>query len=268
MLLLGLLILASACTNSTSSSTSSPESASTSPEPEAAPLLPANPLIASLETAHQREQFLQHDAIQFDLILRFGGKERVNATFTLATNSGNAKISLRDSTEILVLGDRSYHSPNHSNPARVRWDAFTWPYFFMFPYKLSDPGTQWEIYPDSTLNDRSYLARKLTFSAGTGDAPDDWYIAYANPEKQLIEVAAYIVTAGQSQQDAEKDPHAIEYLNYIDVEGIPIASEWKFWGWRVAEGLTDELGDAELNNIHFVDLPEDYFNLPTSFIES
>lgn len=243
------------------------------PTPEAEPSTspseapPADPLIAPLEAAHQRARFLEREAIQFDLLLRFGGKERINATFTLATNSTQARIQLRDSSEIIVRGNQSYHSPEHPQPARVRFDAYTWSYFFLFPYKLSDPGTQWAVYPDSTLNERPYLARKVTFNPGTGDAPDDWYIAYARPDRSLIEVAAYIVTAGQSQEAAEKDPHAIEYLDYTEVDGVPIASRWKFWGWRSTEGLTQELGSAELSNIRFVDPADNFFNPPSNFVE-
>jgi hypothetical protein len=29
----------------------------------------------------------------------------------------------------------------------------------------------------------NYLTEKLTFKSGTGDAPDDWYVVYADKNK-------------------------------------------------------------------------------------
>jgi len=71
---------------------------------------------------------------------------------------------------------------------------------------------------------------------------------YADKQTNLTRCAAYIVTAGgSSQEEAEEDPHAIEYLDYKLVDGIPISHEWKFWAWRTDEGLTDQLGFATIN---------------------
>jgi hypothetical protein len=91
---------------------------------------------------------------------------------------------------------------------------------------------------------------------------------YADEKSNLIQCAAYIVTAGGStQEEAEKDPHAIEYTNYIEVDGIPFAQNWKFWGWQPAEGLTDQLGEATITNIQFVDLEADFFTAPADFLK-
>ena len=117
------------------------------------------------------------------------------------------------------------------------------------------------------MNGENYLTHKLSFEAGTGDAPDDWYVLYADEDSQLLQVAAYIVTAGQSQEEAEEDPHAIEYLNYQTVDGVPFATEWKFWGWRTEEGLTDQLGSANVSNIKLLDDTGDVFTPPADFVE-
>jgi hypothetical protein len=49
----------------------------------------------------------------------------------------------------------------------------------------------------------NYLTEKLTFKSGTGDAPDDWYVVYADKKTNLLETA-YIVTLKAGKEEAEK----------------------------------------------------------------
>ncbi|NNK81223.1 MAG: hypothetical protein HKO93_06980, partial [Flavobacteriales bacterium] len=142
----------------------------------------------------------------------------------------------------------------------ARFAAYTWSYFFLLPYKVTDPGTIWSDYLDNSPLAKKSNAKKLTFEEGIGDAPDDWYIIYSDKPSGLMDVAAYIVTAGASIEEAEKDPHAIEYENYHMVEGIPIAKNWTFWSWRETEGLVDTLGWAELNDFRFSSMDEALFS--------
>jgi hypothetical protein len=231
------------------------------------PSVNANPYVAAVEEAHQRTAFLAQEAIQFDIVLTFGGKERVNGTITALTNSTKARIDYKDGRVLIYDGEKVY-AADAENAANKRFAAYTWPYFFLFPYKLSDKGTIWNPYEKNMLNEHTYRAQKLTFEAGTGDDPNDWYITYANPENNLIEAAAYIVTAGgASQAEAERDPHAIVYSNYQEVDGIPIAHQWAFWGWRVELGLTRQLGAATLSNFQFVKEKAARFARPEGYVE-
>ncbi|MEO0727884.1 MAG: DUF6503 family protein [Bacteroidota bacterium] len=220
-----------------------------------------------IEDAHAKSDFRKHEAVQFDLQLFFGGSERLNGTLTLSTDSRQALIATKDGKKIYVQDDKIFLSPETENMASARFGAYTWSYFFLMPFKLNDGGTVWTDYPDKSMNGENYLTHKLSFEAGTGDAPDDWYVLYADEDSQLLQVAAYIVTAGSSQEEAEEDPHAIEYLNYQTVDGVPFATEWKFWGWRTEEGLTDQLGNANLSNIKLLDETGDLFTPPADFVE-
>ena len=224
-------------------------------------------LIQNIERAHKKSEFLAHQAIRFDLRLFFGGTERLNARVTLLTNSSKGMIESKDGWKIYFDGSSVYHSPELESSSRVRFDALTWSYFFLFPYKLSDPGTKWSAFDQDRLNGKQYITQKLTFAPGTGDAPEYWYVIYADAKTELIEYSAYIVTATKSREDAEADPHAIQYLNYTSVDGIPIATRWSFWEWRKEGGITRQLGTAELKDIQFVDLEDDFFQVPENFIE-
>ncbi|CAA6803932.1 MAG: Unknown protein [uncultured Aureispira sp.] len=226
-----------------------------------------NVFVASVEEAHQRAAFLTKKAIQFDILLSFGGKERLNGTILVTTDSRQAVTTYKNGEKLYYNEDNVYHAPTMENAKRARFNAYTWPYFALFPYKLSDPGTNWSAYEQTSLNEKEYLSQKLSFDAGTGDDPGDWYIVYADKETHLIDVAAYIVTAGKTQAEAEEDPHAIQYKDYTMVDGIPIPQRWIFWEWRKEGGLTKELGSAAISNIKFVEADEKTFVAPDNFTE-
>ena len=217
------------------------------------------------EKAHLKKEFNSKEAIQFDLKLEFGGAERMNAKFTLLTNSSKGVIEYENGAKIIFDQDKVFYSTTIPNEEAVRFDAFTWSYFFLFPYKVSDTGTIWTAYSNTEKDSKKYFTEKLTFASGTGDAPDDWYVVYADAKSNLIEKAAYIVTLKSDKTEAEKNPHAIQYVNYTEVEGIPIATKWVFWGWEEGKGLTDELGQASLTNIKFITADANYFIAGSDF---
>jgi hypothetical protein len=209
-----------------------------------------NPFVDELEKAHAKNDFMSKDAVKFDLQLSFGGKERLKGSLTLLTNSSAGLIEYQDGRKLLYKEGQVYYTKEF-NEKQASFAAYTWSYFFLLPYKISDPGTQLLETPYKDLQNKTYHSRKLVFDPETGASPDDWYILYNDQSTSLLRAAAYIVTAGKSAEEAEKDPHAIEYLNYQQIEGIPIANEWKFWAWRPDSGFTKQLGEARLSNIHF-----------------
>ena len=219
-----------------------------------------------VEKAHHTEAFLAQEAVQFDLKLEFGGSERMNAKFTLLTNSSKGAIEFGNGSKIVFDNAKVSYAPTIPNEEAVRFDAFTWSYFFLFPNKLSDPGTIWNAYDNKEKDAANYLTEKLTFKSGTGDAPDDWYVVYADEKTNLIEKAAYIVTLKAGKEAAEKNPHAIQYLEYKDVDGIPMATKWIFWGWEEGKGLTENLGQATLSNIQFIKADTAYFTAGADFL--
>ena len=201
--------------------------------------------IDKIESAHHKSEFLQEEAVSFHLNLTFGGKERLDALLTTTTNSTHGIIEFSNGEAISFAHDTIWATKALTeNQNKTRFDAFTWTYFFLFPYKLSDDGTVWSSTRLDTLNEKTYNRQKLTFKNAVGDTPDDWYILFSNPETNLIEVSSYIVTANKTLEEAEADPHAIQYLDYKNVKNIPIAHQWIFWEWREKEGLTKQLGEG------------------------
>ncbi len=215
--------------------------------------------VDQVETAHAKTSFLENPSVQFDLQLFFGGQKQLDARITTLTNSGKIRMDIKNGVSLFFDGNDIYQTPANVNYPGARFDILTWSYFFLFPYKLSDPGTRWLDYPNRTLNGQDYLVKKLTFEENIGDSPDDWYVVYVDPEKQRIRYAAYIITLYKSQQVAEEDPHAIEYTDYRMVNNIPIAHQWTFWEWRENEPLGKKLGTAKLSQIQFKNLSADFY---------
>ncbi len=218
-----------------------------------------------IEAAHHKIEFQHEKAIEFDILLVFGNKTRLNGKMILLTDGTKGLIEEKNGEQLYFDHDAIYLNPTYSTSEGARFKAYTWSYFFLFPYKLSDPGTVWNPYSDSTLNGKTYDSAKLTFENGTGNADQDWYIVYADQETNLIHTAAYIVTANKSKEEAEKDPHAIVYEEYKQVNGVPIAQKWSFYEWNEKGGLTNKLGQADLAGIRFVEVDSTFFNPPAGF---
>lgn len=223
--------------------------------------------VETIEKAYSKDVFLSNDAIELDMVISFGGNERLNGKMTFLTNSTKGKIELKDGTFIYYDGEKVFHSPNLKNAKAARFDAYTWMYFLLFPTKLSDQGTIWSDVESAKLNDKTYNSQRLTFEANTGDAPDDWYIVYSDPKTNMMDYVAYIVTVNKSTEAAESDPHAIGYSNYKMIDGVPIAHNWEFYEWSKDGGIGNVIGNSIIDNVKFVTPDADTFSIPADFIE-
>ncbi len=209
--------------------------------------------VLDIEKAHKKTAFLEKQLVSFDMKLSFGSKHTIDCKISMLTNTSKLRIDNKDGSSFIFDGSKLYATPEDTDTKGARFGIFTWSYFFALPYKLSDSGVHLAIEDDKKLNDKNYHSAKLTFDKNVGDAPDDWYILFNDPKTLLLHAASYIVTYGKNGNTAkaEEDPHAIVYSNYTDIDGIPIATDWKFYGWRANKGLTEQLGAATLSNITF-----------------
>lgn len=207
---------------------------------------------------------MQQNAVSFDIVLTMGGSERLNATIISLTNSNGIKLVKKDKTSLVYDGENVFLSPSGSNDERARFDVFTWNYFFNLPFKLTDPGTNWKMLKPTVIKGETFNRGKLSFDNEIGDSPDDWYIIYQEPKSELLYAAAYIVTLGKEVEKAEEDPHAIVYHNYELIDGIPIATKWTFHNWSEENGIEEQIGEAKISKIKFVDRDESFFKEPNN----
>lgn len=219
--------------------------------------------VQNIQEAHRTADFKDKYAIQFDLTLFFGGKKRLEATITGTTSSSKVKVARKDGAALLFDEGSVWKLPANAEWPSARFDALTWQYFFFAPHKFDDDGTNWKRTGKSKQNGLSYKTGKLTFETGTGDAPDDWYIAYTDAKTDQLATLAYIVTFG-GRDATEAEPHAISYSDYQPVDGVPIAHQWTFNMWSPESGLGEEIGSATISNVRFLDASAADFKLDTA----
>ena len=109
-------------------------------------------------------------------------------------------------------------------------------YFHAFPFVMTDPGINYEILPQKEVNGKMYDAVKISYNAGVGDAPDDYYIAHFDVETHQMYLLLYTVTYFQGKPGDKFS--AIIFDDWKEVNGLLVPNKMK--GFKYADG---ELGE-------------------------
>lgn len=206
-----------------------------------------------VEEAHGMNAWKAQEAVSADVTVTFGGREALSGHLVFKTDMSASRLELIDGTVAVYDGTDAWVAPQAADFQGARFHLLTWPYFLSLPYKLRDPGTHLSDFGERELQGKVYETARLSFEAGVGDTPDDWYVVYREPETGLVRAMAYIVTYGTSRAAAEAEPHAITYDDFVDVEGARVATSWTFWHWGEEEGIhNDPIGTAEIANLRFL----------------
>lgn len=217
--------------------------------------------VRGLEIAHCKKQFLQNEVVCFNLDLTYKGKKAFEGKIYSTTNSSSIRVEYANGKTHVFKEGKYFSNEDSTDLESIRFSVQTWQYFFMLPFKLSDPGTHWELLEDRNINGINYNRCKLTFDSEIGDTPDDWYVIHYNKESGLIHHVGYIVTGGnRSVEEAEKNARAISYSNYALIDSVRIAKTWTFSNYDMDSKITDTLGYATISNIFFLD-NVDIFNI-------
>lgn len=222
---------------------------------------PPSALVRAVESAQQLETFRSRETISFDVQLTWRGQTTFEANVLQRTDGTRIRVRKQDGAELIFDGKNSWIAPAGREYPRARFDLFTWHYFFCMPWKLSDPGTHWQDLPDRVFEGIRCRSSRLSFAPGTGDAPDDWYLVFSDTENGLLLGAVYIVTYGGKEiKEAEKEPHAIVYGDFRDIDGVPVAHTWTFYNWHTDSlDKREKLGGAVISNVRFADEQEPDF---------
>ncbi len=137
-------------------------------------------------------------------------------------------------------------------------------YFFGIPFLLADDGAIYEELGEQTVNDKTYNAVKVTYASGTGDAPDDAYIAHFDMETNELSLLLYTVTYfNGGKKDAPASYNAMFYEDWKNINGLKVPTRLK--GYKYADGKTTELRYTKLfSDIEFSEeaLSESTFAMP------
>lgn len=246
----------------TSRPTSQPDA-----KPTTKPLEKSSQLMASfadnIEQAHGMKVWQKMKAVEADMVLKFGGNEALNCKLIYDMHTSKVRMELKDGTILVFDGEHAWVSPSESKMRMARFHLLTWSYFLAAPFKLRDPGTHLESSGPLPINNILSSTAKLTFDKGVGDAPDDWYIVYPQLETHQLAALAYIISYGKDVKEAEKQPHAIVFHEYKDIEGVKLSTFWTMHHWSKTEGPHgDPMGTVRLSNIKFIRPDKDRFTKP------
>ena len=240
-------------------SCAAPEADSPPPPPVAVPVaaLTADlpPTLDDIRTAHRWKDYYAQEVIAFDAEYRSGGEVRFKHTFYTRPDMSEVRMDLADGRRVYYANDSIRVVPDTSSDHdRLRFQILTWPYFLLAPFKLADPGSNWEDLGEQPYAGTPHASGKLTFDAGVGDAPNDYYIAYQDPDSKRVVAMAYIVTYGDRPvAQAEARKRMISYSDYELVNGIPFATTWKFSNYDPAAPPGEVTGEVSVQNVRTMD---------------
>ena len=228
--------------------------------------------IQAIEKAHAVDTYERQAVVKADMVVDFGPMH-LEGTMWFTPSTSKIRMELDGGQTIVYDGQTAWLSPKDAQVPGPppRFHALTWPYFVAAPYKLDDPGTRHASTKKHIVRNAKDRRRgtKITFDAGVGDTPEDWYIAFADPKNDRLTALAYIVTYGTALEEASKTPSIILYDDFVDVDGVPFATTWTFHFWNPASGIEGEpKGSAKISNIAFVDAPADAFVKPAGAVEA
>ena len=157
----------------------------------------------------------------------------------------------------ITPGDTAHFAYN------TRFWSLTPIYFLGQPFVFDGEGVQLERLPDQTFNGQSYNAVKVSFAAGTGDAPDDYYIAYFDPTTKRQEVIRYIVSYPGYFEKGKHLPEKFMTLHdFQTVDGITLPTAYRTH-WTVDNQPGEHITDIAVSQIKFMpDLPTAHFEAP------
>jgi len=136
-------------------------------------------------------------------------------------------------------------------PRFYMWTPF---YFFAMPFVFGDPGVVQEALGKKTFQGQEFDAVKVTFTKGTGDSSDDFYVAYVDPRSRQLKLVSYVVTYSALRKGKPMDqlePHALVFHDWQDAGGLRVPKSGFFYNWKNEDIEGERLGVMEFSNVKF-----------------
>lgn len=152
-----------------------------------------------------------------------------------------------------------------SYPARF-W-ALTPYYFVGMPFVLGDPGVNLEKVDDDPKEAGFEAADvvEATFDPGTGDAPDDYYVLYLEPDTGRLLGLRYVVSYAPFMVEAEAEHTPEKLLVYERIEPVgPLKLSRRHEFFAFGEGTKGErVTIAEVSDVEYgAEFDDDRLEMP------
>ena len=216
--------------------------------------------VLTLEKAHNAAEYRKRENVRFEITGNIGGLENHQATITMSTTTHDVKIQPATGSPFVYEDSKTSLMEDSIMNNFERLNSFAWAHFFSLPKRLRNHDVRVEKFEGSgVLNGESYKVRRIRLEPKPGfDDLFEWYVVYADRNTGLLRYAAYALPEQMSYSE-DAISHAVEYSDYRDIDGIPIAHTWTFWEWNPEKGLGKKLGDAQLENVNFLFVDNGYY---------
>ncbi|THH39657.1 DUF6503 family protein [Neolewinella litorea] len=138
------------------------------------------------------------------------------------------------------------------------------PYYFVgLPFVLADEGIRFEALPAQEMDGTTYDMVKVTYDEGTGDADQDYYVLYLNPDTGQLDALRYIVSYPGYFPDGGQTPEKLmKITGKTKVDGITLPTGYDTHYWN--EGNPGEkVTDIQVTDYAFrPELGDDFFAMP------
>lgn len=158
------------------------------------------------------------------------------------TNLQNRKIRLESPKQTIGFdGTDVWVTPDSVDTKRTRFYHNLFFYFYAMPFVVGDPGAYYEDVEPKELDGKTYFGIKVSYNSGVGDAPDDNYIIWYDPETYKMEWLMYTVTFRTGE--ATEDYSLIKYENWDTFGGLLLPTTIQWFNYD-GESVGESRGDA------------------------
>ena len=127
-------------------------------------------------------------------------------------------------------------------------------YFIAIPFVLADPGVLLAPEGTATFEDTTYDLVRATFSPGTGDSPEDYYVVYLDQQTRRVAGVRYVVTYKGFFPDGGSTPEKfMKYDGQQSVDGITFAQTFRTFAWNPeTQTVADLVTTSTLSQLSFL----------------
>ncbi len=206
-------------------------------------------IIAAMISAHGgMEKWRAAPTVSFEDHFRPAGAASASASrVTVEQGLRRAYLDFPGTTTRLSWDGKQAWSENWQAPFPPRFLALLNYYFLNLPWLAMDPGVilgepgKAKLWDDPV----EYITVKMTFEAGVGDTPEDYYVLYIDPRSHRLKACEYIVTYASILPAgvAATPPHILVYDEFATVDGHVVPTRYSIYEKNHSLYATCEIRD-------------------------
>ncbi|MGH7452535.1 MAG: DUF6503 family protein [bacterium] len=192
-------------------------------------------IIAAMISAHGgMEKWRAVPTVSFeDHFLPASGQKPTISQVTVEQGPRRAYLDFPESKSRIAWDGNKAWSENWQDPIPPRFVALLNYYFLNLPWLAMDPGVilgepkKAKLWNDPT----EYITVKMTFDAGVGDTPEDYYVLYIDPKSHRLKACEYIVTYAALLPPGVRatPPHILIYEEFATVDGLVVPTRYSIY---------------------------------------